>query len=126
MDIVNLPMSWSIVVKQCVHLQNRICIMETERFLFTQLQNNKTMAISLSEKIRLYRLVQEYALLVLFEPTFMIEKRHEPCGECDHHKQDQWIAVMPLKLWHIVKIHAVDSRDQGQRHKHGGENRYYF
>lgn len=51
---------------------------ETERFLFTQLQNNKTMAISLPEKIRLYRLVQKYALSMLFEPTFMIEKRHEP------------------------------------------------
>lgn len=57
------------------------------------------------------------------QPFFAFEPPVNEKGDDGHQQQGGWVTEFPFEFGHQVEIHAVDTYDEGKRHKKHGKNR---
>lgn len=58
-------------------------------------------------------------------PVFLAENEEHAQAQCNHQTNHNKIAVFPVKLWHIRKVHAVYTGNDRQRHEDRGNGGKY-
>ena len=58
----------------------------------------------------------------LDQPLRSEEDEDEGCND-EHPGQASVVTIVEVQLWHVDKVHSIDSRDESQRNKEGAEHR---
>lgn len=61
-------------------------------------------------------------LLENIKPAFTGEPKQHGGHKSGHYAQNDKIPVFPMKLRHVIEIHAVNSRDKRERNKNGRDD----
>lgn len=60
--------------------------------------------------------------LRLLQPPFFLKCNKREYGGNNHHKHCKWIAIIPFKLWHNLKVHAINRPNKSWWHHSNSGN----